>query len=505
MTQPVSDPITAQLLQAVIISLRENVMPSVTNPVARIHADQLTRMLYTLQSRFSRRGGDLQRLIAAEKALLKDIAAIVPGVPETVQAAPGDGYFSAIEKLEREAFEEELELSSKIPQLVELARGSSPQKTAAVHSLGRLIETQAEFLAAQDPDILKGSYVCYQGGRIDEERPYQRPALLGAEITEASLTQHLQKQFPACHVEKLSVMAGGFSKTTIFFTRVNANGESESLVMRKDLPVYFNSSVDYEFPLLKQIHKAGFPVAEPLWLEEDPAPFGGRFMVSRRVKGSTDFSRWAGDKQAVESFARQLAKVMVDLHSLKLDQLGYPAAQAGMSAGDLTRIEIERWYQVFLDSRADVRPIIEFAMAWLRSNIPQTAFSRHASLIHGDIGFHNMMIDDGRVTALLDWEFSHLGDPIEDLLYTKPFIEKVMDWEIFKSYYREYGGGACTAEEEFFYTVWSKTRSPADCTLASEIFTKALPHDIKFIVSGDILGRYLELEAGQMIVEKISS
>ena len=116
-----------------------------------------------------------------------------------------------------------------------------------------------------------------------------------------------------------------------------------------------------------------------------------------------------------------------------------------------------------------------------------------------------MMIDECKVTALLDWEFSHVGDPIEDLLYTKPFIEKVMDWETFKRYYREYGGASCTPEEEFFYVVWSKTRDPISSVQGATVFAKSMPDNIKFASACYVLARYLGLEAGHMIVNKLNA
>ncbi len=41
------------------------------------------------------------------------------------------------------------------------------------------------------------------------------------------------------------------------------------------------------------------------------------------------------------------------------------------------------------------------------------------ALVHGDFGPNNVLIDPRSfaVTALLDWEFAHLGDPIEDLAW----------------------------------------------------------------------------------------
>ncbi len=40
-------------------------------------------------------------------------------------------------------------------------------------------------------------------------------------------------------------------------------------------------------------------------------------------------------------------------------------------------------------------------------------------IVHGDFGPQNMLLDLGRsrVTALLDWEFAHRGDPTEDLAW----------------------------------------------------------------------------------------
>lgn len=38
-----------------------------------------------------------------------------------------------------------------------------------------------------------------------------------------------------------------------------------------------------------------------------------------------------------------------------------------------------------------------------------------AALLWGDPGPHNALVDDGLLSALLDWELSHVGHPLEDL------------------------------------------------------------------------------------------
>jgi aminoglycoside phosphotransferase (APT) family kinase protein len=42
-------------------------------------------------------------------------------------------------------------------------------------------------------------------------------------------------------------------------------------------------------------------------------------------------------------------------------------------------------------------------------------------LVHGDFGPQNMLIDPaaGRVTAVLDWESAHVGQPVEDLAWAE--------------------------------------------------------------------------------------
>jgi hypothetical protein len=67
-----------------------------------------------------------------------------------------------------------------------------------------------------------------------------------------------------------------------------------------------------------------------------------------------------------------------------------------------------------LDARVSrPAPLARFAFAWLARHAPRRA--ARISLCHGDVGPGNFLHAEGRVTALLDWEFAHLGDPLDDL------------------------------------------------------------------------------------------
>lgn len=86
-------------------------------------------------------------------------------------------------------------------------------------------------------------------------------------------------------------------------------------------------------------------------------------------------------------------------------------------------------------------PIFILALNWLDENIPP---DRGASVIvHGDAGAGNFLHDGRRVTALLDWELCHYGDPMEDLagMWVRSMIQPFRPMrEVFAAY--EAAGGA---------------------------------------------------------------
>jgi Phosphotransferase enzyme family len=66
---------------------------------------------------------------------------------------------------------------------------------------------------------------------------------------------------------------------------------------------------------------------------------------------------------------------------------------------------------------------------------------RPRRLVHGDVGFHNMMMRDGRLAAILDWELTHIGDPAEDIGYIRaPLLKPLKPWDKFVATYVAEGG-----------------------------------------------------------------
>jgi aminoglycoside phosphotransferase (APT) family kinase protein len=56
--------------------------------------------------------------------------------------------------------------------------------------------------------------------------------------------------------------------------------------------------------------------------------------------------------------------------------------------------------------------VLEFALRWLKRNKP---VAMEITVVHGDYRTGNFLFDDESITAVLDWEMVHLGDPLEDV------------------------------------------------------------------------------------------
>ena len=105
----------------------------------------------------------------------------------------------------------------------------------------------------------------------------------------------------------------------------------------------------------------------------------------------------------------------VDYQSVGLDGFGKPDRY-------LER-QVDRWesqlrsYPELYGYAGRELPGYEETAAWLRANVPATS---HVGIIHGDVGTPNALFAEGppaRLTALIDWELSTIGDPMIDLAW----------------------------------------------------------------------------------------
>jgi aminoglycoside phosphotransferase (APT) family kinase protein len=159
------------------------------------------------------------------------------------------------------------------------------------------------------------------------------------------------------------------------------------------------------------------PVAEPLLIENDPAPLGRPFYVMSKVTGTSSAATLLspGYTAARPMILGQIMEILAaistaDYRELRLGQVlaVHPPAQSW-------RIELERWEQVIRQHDTGPRPVTELVIRYLRRTPPP--FPERLSVVHGDYRIGNLLFSPDGIEAVLDWEMAHLGDPHEDLAW----------------------------------------------------------------------------------------
>ncbi|MGE0768317.1 MAG: phosphotransferase family protein [Hyphomicrobiaceae bacterium] len=185
-------------------------------------------------------------------------------------------------------------------------------------------------------------------------------------------------------------------------------------VLRTDADAGLDVSLDRisEFRCIRVAHNAGVKVAEPIAASDDLTLLGRAFAIQALVSGSAQGRRIARDPALPEfgdGLAREIGGELARIHSVTptdgtLSFLPVPVVNP-------SRREIAT-LRKGLDGASEARPALEYILSWLNSNAPEP---RAVRLVHGDFRTGNYMVDNGRLTAVLDWEFCHWGDPREDL------------------------------------------------------------------------------------------
>jgi aminoglycoside phosphotransferase (APT) family kinase protein len=113
----------------------------------------------------------------------------------------------------------------------------------------------------------------------------------------------------------------------------------------------------------------------------------------------------AWDGEVLDAVLAELA----GLHALDVDALELPGY------GTSAREELELWAQIARRRVRPASPVVELAFELLQAHFPGEP--ARPVLVHGDAGPGNVLWDAGGLSALLDWEFAHIGDPHDDLAF----------------------------------------------------------------------------------------
>ncbi|MCX2983154.1 phosphotransferase family protein [Halieaceae bacterium IMCC14734] len=170
------------------------------------------------------------------------------------------------------------------------------------------------------------------------------------------------------------------------------------------------TSLHKEARICESLSKTTIPVPQLLaWSDVHCAA------LLSRDGGRSDIDKLE-DQQRQRAIMEDFITVIARLHRLDVDKLRLgdvlgpkPQTAAELALGDLD-LQL-RNFKRFLSNYTD--PLLTYGVQWLRRHIPTDV--PHMALVQGDTGPVNFMFQQDKVSVVVDWEWGHWGDPMEDL------------------------------------------------------------------------------------------
>ena len=180
-------------------------------------------------------------------------------------------------------------------------------------------------------------------------------------------------------------------------------------------------------------------------------------MLTTRAGGVAEFRRLS-DNNEKRRIADEFMLDLAALHATDRSELGLPGGVVSASIGDHVRAELNTWRAMYLETgRSD--GLIELALRWLENSIPDVQ-GEHPVLVHGDAGPGNFMFEAGHLSAIIDWELAHVGDPMEDLAWfsMRCVMEPVPDFAAALTAYETAAGRPVDRDRIRYHRVFVSTR-----------------------------------------------
>jgi aminoglycoside phosphotransferase (APT) family kinase protein len=229
-------------------------------------------------------------------------------------------------------------------------------------------------------------------------------------------TQDIPGTGPVTEVVKLT---GGSQNNLFVLTR-----GKEKVVLRrppKHLRANSNDTMVREARVLKALAGSAVPRPEFYAVCADPAVIGSCFYIMAPLEGFSPGRQLEGRYATEPSWRRAMGEEMVKATAALA---GVDYKKVGLEgfgkADDWHNRQVARWrsqlegYRELQGYEGSSLPHVDEVGEWLSAHVPKDG---QIGILHGDHQFPNIMFSyqAPKVSGLIDWELSTLGDPLLDL------------------------------------------------------------------------------------------
>ena len=282
---------------------------------------------------------------------------------------------------------------------------------------------------------------------------------------EERIAEYLRGKMP--HVENLTLLKlerlyGGIGRETYELSvRWEEEGKlvTREFILRRDQPagVFRDTevSLENEYNAMKVLYHTEIPVPRTYWFESDPKWFNRNFMIEEKLPGIVALETVTDSNQR-EKLVDQFIRYLAMLHTLDVGSLGLPKADIPTDPRECTAREIAKWERAFMREKLEDDPLMVEALVWLKKTQPKKV--QRISLLWGDPGPGNFLFEGDKIIALLDWDMSHIGDPMSDIGWIcwrgSYYEEELIPAETLFRLYEKYSGLKIDQESLHYFKVF---------------------------------------------------
>ena len=245
---------------------------------------------------------------------------------------------------------------------------------------------------------------------------------------------------------------------------------------------------------MQSLKGSAVPVPRVHWSNDDPSIFGAPFLFCEKVDGEAIVPWVSTSAPGLEDgYRRWLGEQFIDalaaLHRVEWQDKPVAELAHGITAQNAARLNIEYWEAQIARWAMRPFPLIEWGLRWLKAHCPEAP---RVSIVHGDYRTGNFLVDSGRITAILDWELVHLGDPHEDLGWASlpmyrggsKLICRLVEPEWFYERYSQKAGFDVSMQSVRYYQVLSLLKLAATHMAAARCFEEGRFNDMRMPAMG---------------------
>jgi aminoglycoside phosphotransferase (APT) family kinase protein len=238
----------------------------------------------------------------------------------------------------------------------------------------------------------------------------------------AAYLSHRLPDVESLVIEDFARIHGGASQEMFRFRACWSDGGKHiehDMILRREPPAgLVEAERDLEYKVYRALAVTSLPVPTAHFLELDSKWLERPFFIMDMAPGKPGHPYFPGDPYdgVGEIVARQFWHHLGALAAMDHRALGLHSLRNGAKEKGFWARELDYWEIKLNENELVAEPVVRGALRHLRRNPPPEP--PKPAIVHGDYRSGNFLFTpNGQISAILDWEMCHIGDPFEDIAW----------------------------------------------------------------------------------------